>query len=46
VKAQRGAQAFERYLSVAEHAMNEEMLTEAQARAAEVLRRMLAPPGP
>jgi hypothetical protein len=41
-EARRLAQAFERYLSVAERAENEEVLAEAQARAAEILRRMLA----
>jgi hypothetical protein len=38
----RLAQAFEHYLSVAERAADEQVLVEAQARAADVLRRMLA----
>jgi hypothetical protein len=41
-RARRLAQAFERYLSVAEHAASEDVLAEAQARATDVLRRMLA----
>jgi hypothetical protein len=41
-QARRLAQAFERYLSLAERAENEEVLAEAQARATEILRRILA----
>lgn len=43
-QARRLAEAFERYLSVAERTENEEVLVEAQARATETLRRMLAGP--
>jgi hypothetical protein len=40
-EAKRLEQAFERYLAVAEHARDEAVLAAAQARAAEVLHRML-----
>jgi hypothetical protein len=40
-EAKRLEQAFERYLAVAEHARDEAVLAEAQARAAKVLHRML-----
>jgi hypothetical protein len=40
-EAKRLEQAFEKYLAVAEHARDEAVLAEAQARAAEVLHRML-----
>jgi hypothetical protein len=40
-EAKRLEQAFEKYLAVAEHARDEAVLAEAQARAAEILHRML-----
>jgi hypothetical protein len=41
-QARRLEEVFEKYLSVAEHATDEAVLVEAQARAVDVLRRMLA----
>jgi hypothetical protein len=40
-EAKQLEQAFEKYLTVAEHARDEAVLAEAQVRAAEILHRML-----